>query len=898
MTLTASQTSLTQSHTAIHTPMMTQYLRIKAEHNEHLLLYRMGDFYELFYEDARKASELLEITLTARGSSAGQPIPMAGVPYHSIDGYLAKLVKLGVSVAICEQIGDPATSKGPVERKVVRIITPGTLTDEALLVDNQDNLLASIVCSKSKGRSVQNKKENSWGVSWLSLSTGLFKLTELESVEQLCSLLERLQANEVLVPESLSLPRDVLHILTKTIKCRPDWDFDSESNLRYLCDFYNTSNLDGFGCQNLTHGVTAAAACVRYIKNTQKTDISHLNALQVESPKDVLTLDAATRHNLELTQNIRGGQDKTLYQAINQTRNPMGARLLSQWLHAPLTNIDQINYRLNCVEALIADIATDDLAKALRLTGDLERVLSRISLGNARPRDFVRLRQGLESLPLVVSALQLSPEPIIQEIISNLPQQEALLLLLQQAIVENPPTVIRDGGVIAEGYHQELDELRILSQAGEDLLKNLETEEREKSGISTLKIGYNRIHGYYIEVSKGMSDQVPDYFIRRQTLKNAERYITPELKKFEEKALKSSALALALEKQLYQELFQKIAPYLPNLYAISAQIAQLDVFNSFALTAQTHHYQRPQLTASNQLQIVAGRHPVVEQFTAQSFVPNGVDLNEDNHFIVLTGPNMGGKSTWMRQTALIVLMAHIGCYVPAESAEIGQFDRIFTRIGASDDLSGGRSTFMVEMNEAATILNNATPKSLVLLDEIGRGTSTYDGLSIAWACARTLIEKNKAFTLFATHYFEITELSDKYHKVKNFHFDAAETAQGIQFLHSIHEGAANKSFGIAVAKLAGMPFEVVECAKIKLHELEAQGSNPSKNPTAVAKIAQSQVNQQQDLQKMIEQRVITKLTALDLDNLSPREAQDFLYQVKQLLSPSSQLSFDNFDPQE
>ncbi len=871
-----------------HTPMMAQYLRIKADHPDHLLLYRMGDFYELFYEDARRASELLEITLTARGSSAGNPIPMAGVPYHSIDGYLAKLVKLGVSVAICEQIGDPSASKGPVERKVVRIITPGTLTDDSLLIDNQDNILAALHCV-----SKTSSGKTCWGLSWISVSTGQFRLTELSTNEELLSTLERLHANEILISESLELNPPLKQLLDDKLTRRPDWDFDAESNFRHLCQFFKTNSLDGFGCKNLSTAIASAGACLRYIQETQKTDISHIQKMVVEQSSEVLTLDAATRHNLELTQNIRGGGEKTLYQAINQTRSPMGARLLRQWLHAPLTDTNKIENRLEQVEALIQSAETEALAKLLRQIGDMERVLTRISLGNARPRDFVRLRQSLETLPEIVTTLNNTELSVLSDISQLLPIQQELLKLLQSAIIDNPPSTIRDGGVIATGYHTELDELRQLSQTGADHLKALEAREREASGLNTLKIGYNRVHGYYIEVSRGMSDQVPEHFIRRQTLKNAERFITPELKAFEDRALKSSSEALALEKSLYQQLFELIKPHLSQLYAIAVQLAHLDVINGFALTAETHQYSRPTLIASSQLQITEGRHPVVEQFSEHPFVPNGVNLSPENRFILLTGPNMGGKSTWMRQTALIVLLAHVGCFVPAASASIGSFDRIFTRIGASDDLSGGRSTFMVEMNEAASIINNATTSSLVLLDEIGRGTSTYDGLSIAWACARTLIEKNKAFTLFATHYFELTQLSESYQAVDNFHFDAADTPQGIKFMHSVQPGPASKSFGIAVAKLAGMPDDVLECANQKLLELESSASlaqDSKKSPKTSSK-----PEQQQSLPLMVKKSLdpvadlmlntaLKEIKEIDPDNLSPRQALEILYKIRQLLS--------------
>ncbi len=854
---------------ANHTPMMQQYLRIKAEHSHELLLYRMGDFYELFFDDAREASQLLDITLTKRGQSNGQPIPMAGVPFHAIDNYLSKLVKLGRSVAICEQIGDPATSKGPVERKVTRIITPGTLTDDSLLTDDKDNLVLALF--------TQQQNQPHYGIAWLSLSSGKFQLTEVSSEEDVISTLERLKPDEILVPESFKISSILKPCLTGGLKLRPDWDYDQQDSQRHLCEFFKVQNLTGFGCESLVAAIVAASACLRYIEETQRTDLSHIHQLLPETTEQVLALDASTRRNLELTQNIRGGEDKTLLSAINKTYSAMGVRLLRRWLHAPLRNQAAIEHRLDRVSALIALNDSEALGQCFRKVGDLERVLSRISLGNARPRDFIRLRTALQTLPDIKTLLALSERRPLKLLSGQIPTFDDLCVLLEQALMDNPPAIIRDGGVIATGYNAELDALRAVSEHGLEKLQYLEQREKEASGISTLKIGYNRVHGYYIEVSRLSSDQVPDYFIRRQTLKNVERYITPELKVYEEKALKSESEALALEKQLYQALFDEVRPHLLALYALCDELATLDVQNGFALLAQQWQYCRPEFVAESILNIHKGRHPVVEQFSEQPFIANDLMLDKKQSFQVITGPNMGGKSTYMRQTALILLLGSIGCYVPASKATIGRFDRIFTRIGASDDLASGRSTFMVEMNEAATIVNNATARSLVVIDELGRGTSTFDGLSIAWATAQALIEQNHSMTLFATHYFEMTQLGQQYNSVENYHFEATETSQGIHFLHSIKKGAMNKSYGIAVAKLAGMPDDVIQHAHIKLQLLEADTRATESDSRVTEKVRQQPPLSQNDC------IILSEFKNLTPDNLSPRQALDFLYKIGKII---------------
>ena len=851
--------------------MMKQYLRIKAEHPDELLLYRMGDFYELFFDDAKRASELLEITLTSRGQSGGEPIPMAGVPYHAIDGYLAKLVRFGCSVAICEQIGDPATSKGPVAREVKRIITPGTLTDEALLLDQEENQLAAICFH-----------DNSWGLSCVSVSTGRFQVSEFISDALLCDALERLNPNEILIPESLDLPTTLLPYIKDRSRLRPDWDFDLDNALKSLCKFFKVQNLNGFGCEQLTSAIVSAGACLNYIQNTQRTDLQHIRRLHHEKRSQVLEMDAATRKNLEITRNIHGGEDKTLFAAVNNTGSAMASRLLRRWLHAPTRNIDIITLRQQLTQAFQHSAESDCFRKLFKKIGDMERVLTRLSLGSARPGDFVRLRTLLILLPDLKQSLINSAQSSLIEQAEDLTLFEPLREELQQALVESPPSIIRDGGVIAEGYHSKLDALRALSQSGIEQLQQFELQEKENSGISNLKVGYNRVHGYYIEVSRLASDKVPDYFIRRQTLKNVERFITPELKVFEEKALKSDSEALALEKQLYQKLFDLVRPNLESLYDLCEQISQLDVLNGFSILADEWQYVAPAMSSETTLDIKQGRHPVVEQFSEGSFVANDLVLSSEVTFKLITGPNMGGKSTYMRQTALIVVLAYSGCFVPAKAALIGDFDRIFTRIGASDDLASGRSTFMVEMNEAATIINNASSQSLVIVDEIGRGTSTFDGLAIAWACARNLIEQQRPLTLFATHYFELTQLSEQYPHAQNCHFDASESAQGIRFLHTVHPGSVNKSYGIAVAKLAGMPEQVLQLATKKLAQLESETTVTAElTNTAKASNKSSLAMSPFDIKL---QQALVELKNIPADDLTPRQALDILYKIQKLIS--------------
>ncbi len=849
------------------TPMMQQYLRIKAQHQEILLFYRMGDFYELFFDDAIRAAQLLDISQTYRGKAGGNPIPMAGVPYHAVENYLARLVQLGESVAICEQVGDPATSKGPVERKVVRIVTPGTVTDEALLQERQDNLLAAVY---------QHPKNLGYGIAYLDINSGRFNIVELQTDEALNSTLQRLQPAELLYPESF---QNLLVLESiKGSRRRPDWEFDLDTAKHLLCQQFETRDLVGFGVDNANMGLIAAGCVMQYVKDTQRTALPHIRAITLEKNEHAVILDAATRKNLELTLNLSGGVENTLAQILDKSSTVMGSRLLKRRIHTPVRERKELNARLNAIASLIEQQLCMEVYDALKHIGDIERVVARLALFTARPRDLTRLRSALQALPPLHDILQDATDARLQSIISHSPALPKLQDLLERAVIDNPPVLIRDGGVIAQGYNAELDELRALSAGATDVLEKLEERERERTGISTLKIGYNRVHGFYIEISRANSHLVPAEYIRRQTLKNNERYIIPELKEHEDKVLGSQSKALALEKRLYEELFELIAPYIEQLQVMAAALADLDVLNTLAERAQTLDYCKPTLTEGTEIDLVDGRHPVVEQVSKEPFIANPVKLNDERKMLIITGPNMGGKSTYMRQTALIVLMAHIGSYVPASAATIGIVDRIFTRIGASDDLASGRSTFMVEMTETATILNNATAQSLVLMDEIGRGTSTYDGLSLAYATADYLASKIAAKTLFATHYFELTELAEQQAGLVNVHLDAVEHNDTIAFKHTVMEGAASKSFGLQVASLAGVPKAVIKLAKQKLALLEQHQSVVGDKPVHVAAPVQ------QSLMLANEPSEVEALLAdMDPDDMTPKQAHALLYQLKSML---------------
>jgi len=851
--------------TSKHTPMMQQYMRIKAEHPDYLLFYRMGDFYEMFFDDAQKAAELLDITLTARGNSNGAPIPMAGIPYHAADSYLARLIKIGESVAICEQIGDPATSKGPVERQVVRVLTPGTLTEESLLDSRNENLLSSVY--HLKGR---------YGLASAELSSGRFTVSEHDSLDEVLSELARLQSAEILLDED---ELDNFAEFGKQIRSMPQWHFDVDLAKRRLCDHFNTTDLNGFGCEGLDLAITAAGCLLNYAKETHRTSLPHLRKLTLEQTDDSIRLDPQSRRNLELEHNISGGREHTVLAVLDKTATPMGGRLLRRWLLRPIRDRHELGQRQSAIQNLISKQQIEELQQIFRKLGDIERTLTRIALRTARPRDFAQLRNTLAVLPDLHQLLAVFDDSRLQKIDRELGQFPELAELLQSALIAEPPVLIRDGGVIAQGYNEELDELRNIHSTANQFLIDLEQRERERTGISTLKVGYNRVHGYYIEFSRAHHIELPIEYVRRQTLKNAERFITPELKQFEEQVLSANEHALALEKRLYEELFDKLMPDLPALELSASALAELDVLTNLAERADSLDYVAPELTEREGIHIEAGRHPVVEASMDKPFYPNDLLMSDQQRMLVVTGPNMGGKSTYMRQVALIVLLAHIGSFVPATKAVIGPIDQIFTRIGASDDLASGRSTFMVEMNEAANILNNATPQSVVLMDEIGRGTSTFDGLALAWACAEKLIRDIGAYTLFATHYFELTQLADNYERAKNVHLDAVEHGDKIVFLHQVKEGAANQSYGLHVAQLAGVPDDVIVTAKAKLKQLESMQQSVAKTDDQQADLFKSTVS-------ISPSAVEVALSQLDPDNMSPKQALEQLYQLTSLLKTS------------
>ncbi|MEP4888629.1 MAG: DNA mismatch repair protein MutS [Aliiglaciecola sp.] len=856
--------SVKQSDLDSHTPMMRQYLTIKAEHPDILLFYRMGDFYELFFDDAKKASELLDISLTARGKSGGNAIPMAGVPYHAVESYLARLVKMGQSVAIVEQVGDPATSKGPVERQVQRIVTPGTVTDEALLEDKQDNLLAAVFAQKE-----------TFGFAIIDITSGRFSISELPGEEALLAELQRCNPAELLYPEGFSH----LHLIDDRagLRRRPVWEFDFQTASKQLNQQFGTKELNGFGIQNAKIAICAAGCIVQYVKDTQRSALPHIRNIQLQNNDDTVLMDAATRRNLELTLNLSGGVEHTLASILDFTVTPMGSRLLKRWIQTPVRDLQVINSRQQQIKALHED-EYEDLRDMLKSVGDMERCLARLALRSARPRDFSRLANAFVMLPEIQQKLvDLGPDfANLSEDINNFPE---LGELLSKAVIPNPPVLIRDGGVIAPGYNEELDELRNLAKGATDYLEQLEIREKERTGIPSLKVNYNKVHGYYIEVSRSFADQVPADYVRRQTLKNNERYIIPELKEHEDKVLTSQGRALALEKQLYDQLFDLLLPQLNELMLSAMGLAELDVICNLAQRAEALNLHCPEMSEQTGIFYEQGRHPVVESVMKSPFIANPLAMTPSRRMLIITGPNMGGKSTYMRQTALIVLMAYIGSFVPAQQATIGPIDRIFTRIGASDDLASGRSTFMVEMTETANILNNATANSLVLMDEIGRGTSTYDGLSLAWACAEYLASKINAYTLFATHYFELTQLAAELDSLANVHLDAIEHNDEIRFMHAVQEGPANRSYGLQVAQLAGVPKSVIRSAKTKLAILEKQPSIDS------SELAVSDHSQQLDLLDSVDDLRI-KLNQIEPDELTPKEALALVYSLKEMSKQS------------
>ncbi|MDI9819148.1 MULTISPECIES: DNA mismatch repair protein MutS [unclassified Legionella] len=834
-----------------HTPMMQQYLRIKSEYPDMLLFYRMGDFYELFYEDARRASQLLDLTLTHRGQSASKPIPMAGVPYHAVENYLARLLKKGESVAICEQIGDPAASKGPVERQVTRIITPGTITDEALLDARCDNILLSLY---------QHKQ---YGLAWVDLSGGRFHLLEVENETQLVAEINRLKPAEILLPNALSTL--AMHE-NFSIKIRPDWEFELKHAHQLLCKQFAVKDLHGFGEKNYRIAFSAAGCLLAYLHNTQRQALPHLTEFTLEHSADYLQLDASTQRHLELFENYQGSRDNSLLSVLDHTASAMGSRLLKRWLGRPLSHHQLIQERQQAVSELLKKKQDAHLHTLLRQLCDVERIASRIALKSARPRDLVQLRQTLSVLPELYKSISNNESSLTKQLANNLKPQPLLHDLLASALVDNPPMLIKDGGVIAIGFDEELDELRALNDNATEKLIQLENIEKERSGLSSLKFGYNRVQGYYIELSRNQAEKAPINYQRKQTLKNVERYITPELKQFEEKVLSAEAKALAREKWLYENLLEEVQQFIHQLKQLAEAIAELDVLNTFAERAQSLNWCQPELVEKPGISIQGGRHPVVEQVLQEQFIANDLRLDDHQNILLITGPNMGGKSTYMRQNALIVLLAHIGSHVPASTACIGPIDKIFTRIGASDDLASGRSTFMVEMTETAHILRQATHKSLVLIDEIGRGTSTFDGMALAYATCAYLANTIKAYTLFSTHYFELTNLPSEFNCIKNIHLKATLATGRIIFLYQVEEGAANRSYGLEVAQLAGIPQEVLKMATMHLNTLNTveqaeQILPPAGIPSCL---------------------ILAKLATIDPDNLSAREALELIYQLKKL----------------
>ena len=845
--------------------MMQQYLGIKAEHPDLLMFYRMGDFYELFFDDAKKASEILGITLTARGKANGEPIPMAGVPYHAAEQYLSRLLKHGISVAICEQVGDPAASKGPVERKVARILTPGTVTDDYLLEEHRDNILLATF-----------KQGQHFGIAHIDLSGGRFIIQQVNDEQTLLNEIERLHPAEILLSEDhgLTLPSNL------PTTQRPPWHFDEDTARELLNKQFGTHDLAGFGCDDLPIAVIAAGALLDYINETQRTALPHITSMHVESSDDSIILDAASRRNLELEESLHGEHKNTLISVLDKTATSMGSRLLRRWLNKPLKDQQQLSKRHQAIDGFTQGFHYDSLHEQLRHVGDIERIVSRVAIGSARPRDLSTLRDSLKVVPLLHQILDQIPYDHLIELRQQIDTHIELLSLLDAAIIENPPVLIRDGGVIAEGYDENLDELRNLSKNSDQYLLDLETREKKRTGIQSLKVAYNRVHGFYIEVSRAQSENIPAEYVRRQTLKSVERFILPELKEFEDKVLSARERSLSREKALYELLLQKVSTHIFPLRQTAQALSEIDVLSNFAERAITLNYNCPSFSEQAGIHITESRHPVVEHTLDDPFVPNDLVMDSQRRMLMITGPNMGGKSTYMRQIALITLMAYIGCYVPAKTAVIGPIDRIFTRIGAHDDLSTGRSTFMVEMTEAANILNNATQHSLVLMDEIGRGTSTFDGLSLAWAFAEYLANEKKAFTLFATHYFELTNLPETIPSIANVHIDAIEHGDKIVFLHNVKDGPANQSYGLQVAQLAGVPKDVIAQARKKLHNLEADSRNiPAEGQTLPLALSfPTEVERDKEAEQLKK-----AMGVIDPDELTPRQALDEIYKLKKLL---------------
>ncbi|MBU2863746.1 DNA mismatch repair protein MutS [Reinekea forsetii] len=875
MTKTARNAQASASDAPKHTPMMQQYFRLKKDHPNDLLFYRMGDFYELFFDDAKNAARLLDITLTKRGQSGGQPIPMAGIPYHAAENYIARLVQGGHTVAVCEQVGDPATTKGPVERKVVRVLTPGTLSDEAYLQDRQENLLGCVFLS-----------EATWGLATLDMAGGRFSVQELSDNASLEAELERLKIRELLHPEDLDLPTTQTE---SALRSQPIWQFDYDTSVDALTTQFKTKDLSGFGIEKMHTAIRAAGCLIQYAKETQRGDLPHIRAITAERYEESVLLDGATRRNLEIDINVRGEDGNTLYALMDNTSTAMGSRALRRWLNRPLRDQQVLKERQQAISSLLEGFRYEALEQQLKPIGDIERVMTRVALGSARPRDLIRLREALIAVPDLKSLLAEIDSPLLTNISGQLTADSKWVDELKRAIIDNPPVIIREGGVIADGYDNELDELRNLDANAAEFLSKLEADEKERTGLASLKVGYNRVHGYYIEISKSQSADAPVEYVRRQTLKNAERFIIPELKAFEDKALSAKSRALSKEKALYESLVQRLGADIEALQQTCNAIIELDVLCCLSHCADQLNWVAPSLVERAGIDIEAGRHPVIESLSTVPFVPNDTLLNASSSLQIITGPNMGGKSTYMRQVALITLLACIGSYVPAQKATIGAIDRIFTRMGSSDDVAGGRSTFMVEMTETANILHNATQNSLVIMDEVGRGTSTFDGLSLAWSTATQLVSQVKALTLFATHYFEMTALAEANPEVANVHLDATEHDDRLVFLHRVQPGPASQSYGIQVARLAGVPESVISHAKQKLAELEAISLGTEHAPKALEADSSHSPSQppagpmQADLFAVSAHPLVDALQSLELDNMTAKQALDWLYESKKRL---------------
>ena len=854
---------------------MQQYLRIKGQYPDTLLFYRMGDFYELFYEDARRAAALLDIALTRRGSSAGEPIPMAGVPVHSVEGYLSKLLRRGESVAICEQIGDPAKAKGPIERQVVRVVTPGTVTDEALLDRRRPTLLCAVLAERATER---------FGLAWLELASGRFSVLECQGPATLAAELERLRPAELLLREDQGASLRTL-CAASVVRERAPWHFELSQASRALTDQLRTLDLRGFGVDELPLAIAAAGALLQYVRETQKTALPHIRALHVEEYGEALCLDAATRRNLELERSLSGNESATLLAILDTTATGMGARTLRRWLGRPICQRAVLRQRYQAIGTLLHARADAQLTPALRGIGDLERILARVALRSARPRDLVQLRAALDAVPALRATLSTLDAPLLRELCSAVGEHTRECQLLRASLAAEPATFLRDGGVMAAGYDAELDELRHIATHTDEFLLELEQRERERTGITGLKLGFNRVQGFFIEVARAQADAVPAHYLRRQTVKSAERFITPELKSFEDRVLGARERALEREKQLYEQLLTQLTDALGPLQATAMALAQLDALCALAERALTLNWSEPRLVDEPILRLQGARHPVVEQFNSAPFVPNDLELHEQRRMLIVTGPNMGGKSTYMRQIALIAVLAHMGSYVPAEQAILGPIDRIFTRIGAGDDLAGGRSTFMVEMTETANILHNATARSLVLMDEIGRGTSTFDGLSLAWAVARHLGSVVRAFTLFATHYFELTALAGELEACANVHLDATEHGDALIFLHAVKDGPANRSYGLSVAALAGVPRQVIERAREYLAALEGTRAAGAWQPRPAADQSQGELPlfaapESGPAPAPLPSAIEARLRAVNPDELTARAALDLIYELR------------------